>query len=36
LVTSSIIDSVIARGENIDHSAAGIDLGPFKDGWKIE
>ena len=26
----------IARGEKSDHAAAGIDLGPIKDGWKID
>jgi high-affinity nickel-transport protein len=26
----------MARGENTDHAAAGIDLGPIKDGWKID
>ena len=26
----------MARGENTDHTAAGIDLGPIKDGWKID
>ena len=25
----------MARGENTDHAAAGIDLGPITDGWKI-
>ena len=26
----------MARGENTDHAAAGIDLGPINDGWKID
>ena len=26
----------MARGENTDHAAAGIDLGPITDGWKID
>ncbi|CAM8643907.1 HoxN/HupN/NixA family nickel/cobalt transporter [Candidatus Planktophila dulcis] len=26
----------MARGENTNHAAAGIDLGPIKDGWKID
>ncbi|CAB4963387.1 unannotated protein [freshwater metagenome] len=26
----------LARGEQSDHAAAGIDLGPIKDGWKID
>jgi len=26
----------MARGESTDHAAAGIDLGPIKDGWKID
>ena len=26
----------LARGEQSDHTAAGIDLGPIKDGWKID
>jgi high-affinity nickel-transport protein len=26
----------LARGENTDHVRAGIDLGPIKDGWKID
>ena len=26
----------IARGEKSDHAAAGIELGPIKDGWKID
>ncbi len=26
----------MARGENTNHTAAGIDLGPIKDGWKID
>lgn len=26
----------MARGENTDHTAAGIDLGPIKEGWKID
>lgn len=29
-------DAQMARGENTDHAAAGIDLGPIKDGWKID
>ena len=28
--------SQMARGENTDHVRAGIDLGPIKDGWKID
>jgi high-affinity nickel-transport protein len=26
----------LARGEQSNHAAAGIDLGPIKDGWKID
>jgi len=26
----------MARGENTNHAAAGIDLGPITDGWKID
>jgi high-affinity nickel-transport protein len=26
----------MARGENTNHAAAGIDLGPINDGWKID
>ena len=26
----------MARGENTSHAAAGIDLGPITDGWKID
>ncbi|CAN2222673.1 HoxN High-affinity nickel permease [Candidatus Nanopelagicaceae bacterium] len=26
----------MARGENTDHAAAGIDLGPITTGWKID
>lgn len=26
----------MARGENTDHAAAGIDLGPITSGWKID
>jgi high-affinity nickel-transport protein len=26
----------LARGEVSDHAAAGVDLGPIKDGWKID
>jgi len=26
----------LARGEQSNHAAAGVDLGPIKDGWKID
>lgn len=33
---NSAHNAQMARGENTDHAAAGIDLGPIKDGWKID
>lgn len=33
---SSAHEAQMKRGENTDHAAAGIDLGPIKDGWKID
>jgi high-affinity nickel-transport protein len=29
-------DAQLARGENTDHVAAGIELGAIKDGFKID
>jgi len=29
-------DAQMARGEVSNHAAAGVDLGPIKDGWKID
>jgi high-affinity nickel-transport protein len=33
---NSAHEAQMKRGENTDHAAAGIDLGPIKDGWKID
>ena len=29
-------EAQLARGEESDHTAAGIELGPIKDGFKID
>jgi high-affinity nickel-transport protein len=33
---NSAHEAQMARGEASNHAAAGVDLGPIKDGWKID